>query len=34
MLYAYLLVGRRIRRAYRAKAANNQIFWVDEELPR
>ena len=32
MLYAYLVVGRRIRQAYRAKAARGEIFWVDEEL--
>ncbi len=34
MLYAYLVVGRRIRQAYRAREAQNEIFWVDEEMPR
>jgi len=32
MLFAYLVMGRRIRRAYRAKAARGETFWVDEEL--
>jgi len=32
MLFAYLVVGRRIRQAYREKAARGEIYWVDEEL--
>ncbi|HEX9922190.1 MAG TPA: hypothetical protein VGD99_05975 [Anaerolineae bacterium] len=34
MLYAYLIIGRRIRQTYRAKEARGDVFWVDEELPR
>ena len=34
LLYAYLVAGRSIRRSYRAKATQNQIYWVDEELGR
>ena len=33
MLYAYLVVGRRVRQTYWSKAARGDIFWVDEELP-
>jgi hypothetical protein len=33
MLYAYTVVGRRVRQGYRAKEARGEIFWVDEELP-
>ena len=32
MLYAYLVIGRRIRQAYRDKEARGDVFWVDEEL--
>lgn len=32
MLYAYLVIGRTIRRTYRDKEARGEIFWVDEEL--
>ncbi|MEM7345725.1 MAG: hypothetical protein AAF485_15890 [Chloroflexota bacterium] len=32
MLFAYLVVGRQIRQAYRAKEAQGDIYWVDEEL--
>jgi hypothetical protein len=34
MLYAYLIIGRRIRQSYRAKEARGDVFWVDEELHR
>ena len=32
MLFAYLVVGRRIRQAYRAKESQGEVYWVDEEL--
>jgi hypothetical protein len=32
MLFAYFVVGNRIRRVYRAKEARGEVFWVDEEL--
>jgi hypothetical protein len=32
MFWAYFIVGSRIRRAYRTKAARGETFWVDEEL--
>ncbi len=31
MLIAYIWIGGRIRRAYRAKAARAEIYWLDEE---
>lgn len=34
MLFAYLVVGRRIRQTYREKAAQGEVYWVDEELRR
>ena len=34
MLFAYLVAGRRIRQAYREKAAQDEVYWVDEELSR
>jgi hypothetical protein len=33
MLYSYLVGGRRIRRAYRAKESRGEVFLVDEEMP-
>ena len=33
MLYGYLVTGRRIRQAYRAKEARGEVFLVDEEMP-
>jgi hypothetical protein len=30
MLKVYIFVGGRIRRAYRAKEAGGEIYWVDE----
>lgn len=30
MLYAYLVVGGCVRRAYRAKEARGEIYWLDE----
>lgn len=32
MLFAYLVAGRRIRQAYRAKERQGDVYWVDEEL--
>ena len=32
MLYAYWVVGGRIRRIYRAKETQGDTFWVDEEM--
>ena len=32
MLFAYLVIGHRIRRAYRAKEARGEVYWVDQEL--
>ena len=32
MLYAYLVIGRSIRRKYQDKAARGEVYWVDEEL--
>jgi hypothetical protein len=32
MGFAYFTEGRRIRRLYRQKQAQGEIFWVDEEV--
>jgi len=32
MVIAYFTEGRRIRRLYRQKQAQGEIFWVDEEV--
>ena len=32
MIFAYFTEGRRIRRLYRQKQAQGEIFWVDEEV--
>ena len=32
MVFAYFTEGRRIRRLYRQKQAQGEIFWVDEEV--
>lgn len=29
MLYQYATVGRRVRREYRRRQANGEIYWVD-----
>ncbi len=31
MLFAYLVAGRRIRQSYQEKAAQGEVYWVDEE---
>jgi hypothetical protein len=31
MLWTYIWIGGRIRRAYRAKEAAGEVYWVDEQ---
>ena len=31
MIFSYLIQGRRIRRAYRLKEAQGEIYWLDED---
>ena len=32
MLYIYLTVGSKIRKEYKKKVGNNEMFWIDEQM--
>ena len=32
MLYIYLTVGSKIRKEYKNKVANKEMFWIDEQM--
>jgi hypothetical protein len=32
MLYIYLTVGSKIRKKYKKKADNNEMYWIDEQV--